>query len=157
MQVATLSKIRKELTHLPPEELIALINRLSRYKKENKELLDYLLFASADESQFIADVQEMISAEFDALNNRNLYWVRKSVRRILRVVNKYIRYSGLTETEIELRAHFCRVLSESEIPIQRSAALSNLYDREVERIAKAIDKLHEDVKTDYRGLLDEVK
>lgn len=157
MQVATLSKIRKELALLSPEELIALINQLARYKKDNKELLDYLLFASGDEQQFIADVQELISKEFETLNNHNLYWARKSIRRILRLMNKYIRYSGKTETEIELRAHFCRVLNDSGIPVHRSAALGNLYDREVDRITKALEKLHEDVKTDYRGLLEELK
>jgi len=157
MQISSLAKIRKELNNLPPDELIALVNRLARYKKENKELLDYLLFASADEQQFIADVQEMISAEFESLNNRNLYWARKSIRRILRLTNKFIRYSGKGETEIALRAHFCRVLRDSEIAFHRSAALSNLYDREVERIQKAIEKLHEDLQGDFAGVVEELK
>lgn len=156
MQTASLSKIRKELKTLPPDELIELVNRLARYKKENKELLDYLLFESADEQGYIDQVKREMEGEFETINVTNLYWARKSIRRILRVTNKYIRYSGKGETEIELRAHFCRTLRDSGIPFRRSAALVNLYDREVERIVKAIKKLHEDRRIDFAGVVEEL-
>ena len=156
MQAASLAKIRKELKNLPPEDLIVLVNRLARYKKENKELLSYLLFESIDEQGYIDQVKRFIESEFETINVRNLYWARKGIRRILRLTNKHIKYSGLTSTEIELRAHFCRTLRDSGIPIQRSAALSNLYDREVERIEKAIKKLHEDERMDFAGVVEEL-
>lgn len=157
MEVASLPKIRKELNHLPPDELVAIVNRLVKYKKENKELLDYLLFRSADELSFIAEVKGMVEVEFETINRQNLFWARKSIRRILRLVNKYSRYSGKPETDIELRAHFCITLRDSGIPLSHSAALSNLYDREVQRVEKAIGKLHEDIRFDYRHLVDEIK
>lgn len=156
MQTASISKIRKELKTLPPDELIELVNRLARYKKENKELLDYLLFESADEQGYIDQVKREMEGEFETINVANLYWARKSIRRILRVTNKYIRYSGQVETEIELRAHFSRTLRDSGIPFRRSAALVNLYDREVERVEKAIKKLHEDRRGDFDGVVEEL-
>ncbi len=157
MQTSSLAQIRKELKNLPPEELLMLLNNLARYKKENKELLHYLLFAAHNEQSYIAEVQQQIEREFEGLNSRNLYWARKGIRRILRLTNKFIKYSGKGETEIELRAHFCRTLNDSGIPVHRSAALQNLYDREVDRIEKAIQKLHEDVRMDYSGVVGELK
>lgn len=152
MQIASLAAIRKELKQMPAEELLEIVNRMARYKKENKELLNYLLFQSSDEEGFIDQVKEEVEEEFQKLNSRNLFWARKGIRRILKLTNKYIRYSGKTTTEIALRAHFCQTLAGSRISFRRSAALSNLYDREVERIVKAIDKLHEDEQLDFREL-----
>lgn len=157
MQTASLAKIRKELQNLPSEELLQLINRLARYKKDNKELLHYLLFEVADEAVFVEGVKGEIEEEFEKINTRNLFWARKGIRRILKLTNKYIRYSGRGETEIELRAHFCRTLKSSRISFRRSAALNNLYDREVDRIEKAIGKLHDDVQIDFRGVVDELR
>ena len=44
MKFASLSEIRKELQMLPPKRLQELCLRIARYKKENKELLAFLLF-----------------------------------------------------------------------------------------------------------------
>lgn len=157
MQTASLAAIRKELKNLSPEELLELLNRVARHKKENKELLHYLLFQRSDEAGFTDEVKQEVEAEFEKLNTRNLFWARKGIRKILKLTNKYIRYSGQPETEIELRAHFCRTLKSSRISFRRSPALSNLYDREVERIQKAIEKLHEDLQADFRGVIEELE
>lgn len=156
MQTASLAQIRKELKSTPPDELIELINRLSRYKKENKELLSYLLFAAHDELAFVASAESQIADEFQKINYRNLFWARKGVRRILRLANKFIRFSGQPTTEIALRAQFCRMLLNSEIPITKSAALRNLYDRESDKIRKTIGKLHEDLQGDYLVIVEEL-
>lgn len=156
MQTASLAQIRKELKSTPPDELIDLINRLARYKKENKELLSYLLFAAHDESAYVASAELQIADEFQKINYRNLFWARKGVRRILRLASKLIRFSGQPSTEIALRAQFCRMLINSEIPVTKSAALRNLYDRESDKIRKTIHALHEDLQADYRVVLDEL-
>ena len=44
MKAATLNELKHELSHLPAEELLDLCTRLARFKKENKELLTFLLF-----------------------------------------------------------------------------------------------------------------
>src|SRR5690554_7756151 len=99
MQTASLAAIRKELKNLSPEELLELLNRVARHKKENKELLHYLLFQRSDEAGFTDEVKQEIEAEFEKLNTRNLFWARKGIRKILKLTNKYIRYSGQPETE----------------------------------------------------------
>ena len=58
MESVALNTIKKELNFLPPEQLAELCLRLSRYKRENKELLSYLLFEAHDEAVFIAKVKD---------------------------------------------------------------------------------------------------
>lgn len=157
MRTASLPKIRKELQSLSPDELVFLINRLARFKKDNKELLSYLLFDAHNEPEYVLSVKDEIEQQFETINTRNLYWARKGIRRILKLTNKYIRYSGQIGTEIELRAHFCRTLRVSGIPFDRSVALRNLYQREVERVEKAVKKLHDDEQLDFVEILDGLK
>ena len=51
MKYLTLKEIKQELNALSKEEVQELCLRLSRFKKENKELLAYLLFESKDEAE----------------------------------------------------------------------------------------------------------
>ena len=48
MKASTVSELKEELKHLPPAQLLELCLRLARFKKENKELLTYLLFEAHD-------------------------------------------------------------------------------------------------------------
>ena len=47
MKAATLSEIKKELNTLPPEQLVELCLRLSKYKKENKEFEGFKFIVSS--------------------------------------------------------------------------------------------------------------
>ena len=57
MKAATVHQIKQELKTLQPEELLELCLRLSKFKKENKELLTYLLYESADEATYVESVK----------------------------------------------------------------------------------------------------
>ena len=84
------------------------------------------------------------------MNSSNLYLAKKSIRKILRTINKYIRYSGSKETEVELRIHYCRTLVDSGIPFRKSQVLLNLYNNQLKKIETAVASLHEDLQYDYR-------
>jgi hypothetical protein len=62
MKAATLNELKHELSHLPAEELLDLCTRLARFKKENKELLTFLLFEAHDERSYIVSVKESIAS-----------------------------------------------------------------------------------------------
>ncbi len=156
MKIATISEIKRELINYTEEDLRLLCLRLVKHKKESKELLHYLLFEASDEQSFILAVQEEIEEGFAEMNKANLYWAKKSIRKILRNINKYIRFSGQKETEVALRLFYCRQILKSGLAIQRSAALFNLYKRQVTLIEKAIGQLHPDLQFDYEGDLTEV-
>lgn len=146
---AGIAAIKKELEQLPPKALRALCLRLAKYKKENKELLSYLLFEAQDEALFILKIKEEIDENFDSINTANLYWAKKSIRKILRIVSKYIKYSGQKQTEVELLLYFCNKLDDSAIAFRNSTTLLNLYQNQVKKIHKALGSLHEDLQYDY--------
>ena len=80
--------------------------RLIKYKKENKELLTYLLFEAQDEASYIKGIKEDIDEQFKELNTSNLYVTKKGLQKIVRTTSKYIKYSGIRQTEIELLLYF---------------------------------------------------
>lgn len=149
MQASYLSKIKQELKTRNSNELLDICLRLARFKKENKELLTYLLFEADDEQSYISSIKNNIDNEFSEINRSNVYYAKKSIRKILKNTNKFIRYSGQKQTEVELLIYFCQCLKESGLPLSRSVALNNLYVRQVEKIKKSLSSLHEDLQFDY--------
>ena len=149
MKASTINELKHELANIPSTQLMELCLRLARFKKENKELLTYLLFEAHDEHSYIKNVKQEIDEQFTNINDSNLYFAKKTIRKILRITNKYIRYSGSKTVEIELLIHFCSTLNESKIAYQRSTALNNLYNAQLKKIATAIKSLHEDLQYDY--------
>ncbi|MDY0344632.1 MAG: hypothetical protein RBR28_13730 [Lentimicrobium sp.] len=153
---ASISTLRKELDLLPPKELSQLCLRLAKYSKENKELLSYLIFDAGDEEAFIKSVKARIEAQFEEINTSHMFYVRKSIRKILRTTNKYIRYSSQKQTEVELLLFFCQTLNTSGIKYQRVTSLNNLYQNQVIKIKKAVAALHEDLQFDYHKEIEEL-
>ncbi|TXN37412.1 hypothetical protein FVB32_03760 [Flagellimonas hymeniacidonis] len=157
MKAASVVQIKKELQHCSPEELLQLCLRLSKFKKENKELLTYLLFEAGNEAGYIESVMAEVDELFLDINTNSYFYIKKSVRKILRNLKKYIRYSGNKETEVELLLYFCQKLKEFRPSINNNTTLRNLYDRQLAFIAKKIDALHEDLQYDYGLVLEELK
>ncbi|HCM59466.1 MAG TPA: hypothetical protein DIS74_03660 [Bacteroidales bacterium] len=157
MKSVTLKELSQELTYRTPKELRDLCLRLARFKKENKELLTYLLFESSDELTYVQRVKKEMDEEFAQINRTNYYFIRKSVRKILKNTRKYIRYSQKKQTEVELLLHFCARLKSLSPPIQKNAALMNLYNRQIDTIIRKVSVLHEDLQYDYSLELSELK
>lgn len=156
MKAATLAEIKKELKHKTEEELLSYCLSLSRFKKENKEFLTYLLFEAADEEGYIQTVKNEIDLQFSEINNQNYYWMKKTIRKVLRLTRKYIRYSKKKRTEVELLIYFCQKMLLLKPSIRENTVFINLYDRLVISIRKTIDKMEEDLQYDYNLQLDEL-
>lgn len=157
MKTATVTEIKKELKFRSTEEVQQLCLRLSKFKKENKELLTYLLFEASDEETYIQNVKNEIDTHFQNITHTNFYYIKKSVRKVLRETKKYIRYSQKKETEVELLLYFCEQLKSFKPSIQRNTTLKNLYDRQLDFIDKKIEKLHEDLQYDYTIEIEELR
>ena len=150
MKAATVSELKDELRHLDNKELLELCMRLARFKKENKELLTYLIFEAHDEQAYVESVKTFINQQFAEIPKGNsFYLVKKSLRKILRVTNKYIRYTGSKTIEIQLLLHYLLKLKESGIPISKSVVLINLYQSQLKKIKNLLPGLHEDLQYDY--------
>ena len=157
MKSGSLSEIKKELQELEPKQLAELCIALAKYKKDNKEFLDYLLFESHDKNGFVSQVKQLVDENFSELHpDTNLYYVRKSLRKILRIISKYIKYIGDKAVAVELHIYFCAKLKASRIPIHKSARLVNLKAAEIKKIKALIDALHEDLQYDYLKELEEI-
>ena len=153
MQTATIHDLKKELENTPSTQLIELCIRLAKYKKENKELLNYLLFESFDENAYIENINNETDSLFAEITQTNLYFVKKSIRKILRLINKHIRYTASKEAEVRLLIHFCQKMKTSGIPFTKSTALDNLYKAQIKKVNKTLDMLHEDLRYDYIKML----
>ena len=156
MKASTISTLRKELNTLPAGDLLDLCLKLIKYKKENKELVSYLLFDANNEPEFIKSIKAEIDQQFAEINMSHLYFAKKSIRKILKTTNKYIRYSGHKQTEVELLIHFCAKLKQSKIPYKSSNSLLNLFKNQVRKIHIALTALHEDLQHDYQKELAEL-
>jgi len=149
MKAASLKEIQQELAELPKQDLVALCLRLGRFKKENKELLTYLLFEAFDQEAWVAGIKKEMGEQFEEMNRSNLYLVKKSLRKILRSLGKYGRYAGLPEVDLQLLLHFFSLTRSHEIDMRGSAALQNLYQNQEKKIRKLIAGMHEDLQFDY--------
>jgi hypothetical protein len=145
-----LQDIKKELQHLNSVQLAALCLRLARYKKDNKELLAYLLFAADDEEVFIEHSVYEVSMMFYIMPSQAFNAV-KVLRKILRLITKLSRFSGSKNVEIRLLIGFCNNYLEYIDRRVSYKPLRTIFTRQMEKIAKLIDKLHEDLQADYRN------
>lgn len=149
MKASTVNELKQELVNLPAPKLVELCLRLARFKKENKELLTYLLFEAHDTSAYIKSVKEEMALQFSDVNKSNAYFVKKTVRKILRIVKEYIRYSGLAIVEVELLIYFCESMKKLGIPLDKNPVLHNIFLNQRKNIHKALNGLHEDLQYDY--------
>src|SRR5688572_16873054 len=120
MNTASLNEIKKELLTLEPSALAGICLNLAKYKKENKELLTYILFESHNEQAYIAMVKETVDDLFTTLPTSNTYLIKKVLRKILRYVNRQIKYSGIAQTDVELRVYFCSKVKAAGVPLDAS-------------------------------------
>jgi glycerophosphoryl diester phosphodiesterase len=154
MKAGSLNELKAELKSLPPDKILEVILRMAKYKKENKELLTYLLFEADDEKEFIRAIKEEIDVQFAEMNRSHIRFVTKSLRKILRSLNKYIKFSGQKQTEAEILIYFCGKIRESGIRYTKYTVLDNMYNRQIIKIEKAVSGLHEDLQYDYMKMLE---
>jgi hypothetical protein len=157
MKAASIQEIKQELKAIPPAQLIDLCLRLARFKKENKELLTYLLFEAQDQEQFIENVKQQIDEDFATINISHVYFAKKTLRKILRTANRYIRYTGDKMVEAEVLLHYCINFKGLKTSVQKSTALHNIYQSQLKKIAAAINTMHEDLQHDYLKQLQRLK
>jgi hypothetical protein len=157
MKAVSIKELKQELDNVPPKELRELCLRLSRFKMENKELLTYLLFESSDEAAYVESVKNEIDLQFDQVNRKSYYLIKKSIRKILLNSRKYIRYSRNKKTEVDILIHFCTKLNKFSPSIQKNSGLRNLYIRQIDNIIQKVSSLHEDLQYDYGTELNALK
>ncbi len=158
MNVSSLQEVKIELQNLSEKELSDLCIALAKYKKDNKEYLSYLLFQSQNKIGYVLQIKDEIGTLFKEIEGqKNVYFTKKSLRKILRVLNKYCKYIGDKATTTDLLLFYCRKMKESKLPIHHSLALENIYLSQIKKITTLTASLHEDLQADYIRELDEIR
>jgi len=157
MKAAGLAEIKKELQLLSPQKLAEICLALAKYKKDNKEFLGYLLFESHDKQEFIGLVKQEVDELFAGIDRgTNLYYAKKSLRKILRLIGRYSKYMGDKGASADLYIYFLQKLKWCGLPYNRSQQLENLYNQQLKKIGSLIGALHEDLQTDYAKELEDL-
>ena len=151
--IASLSEIKKELEKRSKAELLEDCLRLVKFKKENKELLSFILFDSHDLDSFTEKVTSEVDELFEGMNMSNVYFIKKTTRKIVRNLTKYIRFTQSKEIEAELLIYFCNCFHRFKIPVTRSKQLLNIYNSQLKKLETALDALHPDLQYDLRKTL----
>jgi hypothetical protein len=150
MKAASAQEIKAGLKQKEEKELVEICLRLARYKKENKELLTFLLFEADNLPSYIKSVNEEIDEIFASVNTNSVYFAKKGIRKALRTANKYIRYAGDKSVEVEILLHYCTDFKGLKLSWQKSTLLSNIYRAQLKKIEAALNTMHEDLQYDYR-------
>lgn len=156
MKAAGIHEIKQELKTLNATELLEVCLRLARAKKENKELLTFILFEEHDIDAYISHLKKETAEAFPHVNTHNLYFLKKNLRKILSWLNKHLRFAGSKAAEAEVLLYFCTCLHQYKIPYNNSTALQNLYHAQLKKIRAAIATLHEDLQHDFTRQLNEL-
>jgi hypothetical protein len=150
MKTVPLNDLKKEMKLLDADELFQLCLHMARFKKENKELLTYLLFESSHEAGYVQSIREELNQQFAEIKlATGMYIVKKNLRKILRYLDRFLKYTDSKASEIELRMHYCAQVKESGIRITHSKTLENLVAGQLKKVRKAISGLDEDSQFDF--------
>ncbi|HEY1025887.1 MAG TPA: hypothetical protein VGE26_12025 [Sphingobacteriaceae bacterium] len=149
MKGEKLINIKKELTTYSDKQLTEILLRLAKYKKENKELLSYLLYYADDPMRYAEALKAELTTEFESLQ-KHYYYSTKSLRKILRTVNRHIKYTASKQVETDLLIWFCHnYLQYADLKTSHNP-LRTILTRQLEKVGKSIPKLHEDLQFDYQ-------
>ena len=157
MKAASLSELKQELISLPPKTVLELCLRLAKFKKENKELLSFLLFEAHNEEAYVQDIKKEIDDSFWNLPRGSMYIIKKGLRKILRSISKYSKHTAKKESELEMLIHFCVNLNNSGIRFRNNKSLSNLYDQQLKKLNVLVQQVHEDLRFDYKKQLEKLE
>ncbi len=145
-----LQSVKKELQHLSSSQLTDLCLRLAKYKKENKELLSYLLFEAGNEAGYIEGIKEEVEDLYKTLPHHS-YYQAKLLRKILKLIAKHTKFMASKPAEIDLLMHFCeQYIKRIERKITYKP-LRQLLSKQLEKAGKLIGNLHEDLQFDYQS------
>ena len=148
MEKEKIHLLKKELISRSQKELVEICLNMAKLKVENKEMLTYLLYDAENPLEYAQRVKEEINSHFAELN-MHYYYATKSLRKTLRLINKYSRFTKFKQGEIELLLHFSTCFNSTIPKDSKHIPLLGLQFRSLTKAASLIQKIHEDLHYDY--------
>ncbi|MGV3527910.1 MAG: hypothetical protein ACO1OO_03370 [Flavisolibacter sp.] len=150
MNAASIQQIKTALKDADKKQLTEICLRLARHKKENKELLSYLLFEADDNDAYVDRVKQEMDETFSQVNTAHVFFAKKTLRKALRMANRHIRFMASKEAEAQILLHYLTNFKGLPMAWQKQKLLRNIYEAQLKKAGAAIDSLHEDLQYDYR-------
>ncbi|MBL7926347.1 MAG: hypothetical protein JNK61_05495 [Bacteroidia bacterium] len=148
-KAVSISQIKQAVQTMPAKQLHELVLRLARFKKDNNDMLTYLIFQADDTDAYINEVNETVTAWFLEMNKSNVYLIKKTVRKTIRLIDKKIKFAALPKVTVEICMHWCQCFLANNFHKKQATVLDNLYISQVKKMEKAYNLLHPDVQMDY--------
>jgi hypothetical protein len=143
-----LSDLKKELSELSKPDLIKLCLRVAKLKRENKELLAYLIFDSDDPLFYAQKLKPEIKEVFEQPFQHG-YHFTKSLRKTTRLITKYYRFTSNKQGETELLLYLVDQFHLSWRYEYRYQALGKVIFRCLEKAQANLKKIDEDFRADF--------
>jgi hypothetical protein len=144
----SLASLKKELSSLERSELINICTRLARHKKENKELLAYLLLDADDPLHYAEKTKPLLDEPFD-VPYHSAWAFAKRLRKTLRLIAKYQRFTGSVRGEVELLIYFLQKFQGNLLHELKYQAIQKIVFRCMQKLEVLIHKVDEDYRSDY--------
>lgn len=157
MKAASLNEIKQELLTYPPKKVLEICLRLAKFKKENKELLSFLLFDAHNEYGYVASIKHEIDEYFLELAGNTWYTTKKSLRKILRLIAKYSKHVSSKESEIDMLIHFCIKMKGLGEHFHYNQKYTNLYMLQIKKLNSLVQLTHEDIRHDYERQIEKLQ
>ncbi|MEO8584113.1 MAG: hypothetical protein ABI415_09970 [Flavitalea sp.] len=154
IKAASVDEIKKELLQLPPKKAMDLVLRLARFKKENKELLSYLLFESGDTPGYIQSIEIQVKEQLDYLGSLKTSDQKKGSRKILRLINRQAKYIGTKEAHVQMLHFYCVHFAEIFGYPELASTLATIFFQQVKKITQLLPEVDEDLRHDYERWLE---
>ena len=156
MKNASSAEIKKDLLQLSVADLTQICIRIARFKKENKELLNFLLYELDNETKYIEDVKNEIDLYFVDLDETRYRNLVKQIRKGIRLVLKFIKFSGSKNVEVAVLIHLLLRLKPYSNR-KEGVVIQNMYKTQLNKILNTMLKLEEDLQFDYKKEIEELK
>ena len=149
MKIFSANEIKASLRDKNSKELTEIALRLARLKKENKELLSYLLFHSDDPDSYKEELKLEAGDQLRQYNIHNLYIFKKQVRRTITLINRHMKYVASAEIDAELRIFYLTELALLKDVWKKSPIVRKIFSNQIKKIRSIIEKLHPDLQSDF--------
>lgn len=157
MEIPSLAQLKKELSFLSEKELIDLISDLAKFSRDNKAYLYFKLNERDMPQLFVQEVREDLDEAFQTANTKNYHLAKKSAQAIRRKLNKALKLSKNKADQAELILYFCEMLKKYEYLNFKHPVIANLYQIQLQKAERIIEKLEEDLQYDLGLILSELR
>lgn len=150
-----LSDLKKELAELSKPELIQLCLRVAKLKRENKELLAYLIYDASDPLFYAQKLKPEIKEVFEQ-PFQHAYYLTKSIRKSMRLITKYYRFTSNKQGETELLIYLADQFHNTWRKEYLYQALGKVIIRCLEKAEANLKKIDEDFRADFEQPIEEL-